>query len=248
MKNYVILFGLLFSIFIIPKDVFAAGSDLYSPYYNKVENFDLISGEGESLKNFLYDKLPEEYKKESDSCILIYNPSLGFDYHLICDISRDYIDLNYNSTNSNFSFSLKGSYYRFTSDYTLSSSVYTSYIFLSSKNSFENVFLYSDLPFKFNINAVSNLFFYDLNDSSKVYGQFNTTDLYTYKDFYLTESSDDVVVFQDNDFHSISKLILGDSIPEEFSFVYTISDYLLCLLLVGILISPIAIIIKIMRW
>ena len=41
MKNYLILFGLLFSIFIIPSDVLAAGEDLYIPYYNLVEEFDI---------------------------------------------------------------------------------------------------------------------------------------------------------------------------------------------------------------
>ena len=95
---------------------------------------------------------------------------------------------------------------------------------------------------------MDNIYFYDINDSSKIYGQFNTTDLYTYKDFYLTEPNKEVVVFQDNDIHNISKLILGDNIPEEYSFVYTISDYLLVLLFVGIVISPIAIIIKVLRW
>ena len=71
MKNYLILFGLLFSIFIIPSDVLAAGENLYIPYYNKVEDFDVVSGEGETLKNILYENSSVE-KVEGDKCVLIY--------------------------------------------------------------------------------------------------------------------------------------------------------------------------------
>ena len=249
MKNYLILFGLLFSIFIIPSDVLAAGEDLYIPYYNKVEDFDVVSGEGETLKNILYENSSVE-KVEGDKCVLIYEYNNSNPYLLLCSPSLPVILYNYELPNNRFSFSL--SYvrrYRFSKDYlnTYSSSSST-YIFASSFNSIENVILYSDVNFKFAVNGVDNIYFYDINDSTKIYGQFNATDLYTYKDFYLIEPNKDVVVFQDNDIHNISKLILGDTIPEEYSFVYTISDYLIVLIFVGIIISPIAIIIKVLRW
>ena len=113
---------------------------------------------------------------------------------------------------------------------------------------FENFVLYSDIPFKFTASGVDTFYYYDINDSSNIYGQFNTTDTYSYTDLYLTEFDKDIIIFDDNDFHTISKLVLGDNIPEEFSFVYTISDYLLCILLVIVISSPIAIIIKVLRW
>lgn len=249
MKNYLILFGLLFSIFIVPSDVLAAGEDLYIPYYNKVEDFDVVSGDGETLKNILYENSSVE-KVEGDKCVLFYKEIYSSPYHLICSPTLNYLTLVYNSTNNNFFFSITGSNtrtYRFNSEFFLTFST-SDYSLSFSNNSFENLFLYSDVNFRFNTNGIDNIFFYDINDSSKIYGQFNTSDLYTYKDFYLTESNEDVVVFQDNDIHNISKLILGDNIPEEYSFVYIISDYLLVLLFVGIIISPIAIIIKVLRW
>ena len=249
MKNYLILFGLLFSIFIIPSDVLAAGEDLYIPYYNKVEDFDVDSGEGETLKNILYENSSVE-KVEGDKCVLIYKEQYNSLYHLVCSPTLNYLLLSYNSTNNNFFLSIFGSntrYYRFNSEYLLTFST-SAYSLSFSNNSFENLFLYSDVNFKFNTNGINNIFFYDINDSSKIYGQFNISDLYSYKDFYLTEPNKDVVVFQDNDIHNISKLILGDNIPEEYSFVYTISDYLIVLIFVGIIISPIAIIIKVLRW
>lgn len=250
MKNYLILFGLLFSIFIFPSDVLAAGEDLYIPYYNKVEDFNVKAGEGETLKNILYENSSVE-KVDGDKCFLFYNEIYGSLYHLVCSPNlSDNISFAYISDHNNFMLGYLGSdirYYRFTSDYVLSFSS-SGYSFSTSFNSFENVILYSDVNFNFVVNGVDNIYFYDINDSSKIYGQFNTSDLYTYKDFYLTEPNEDVVVFQDNDIHNISKLILGDNIPEEYSFVYTISDYLLVLLFVGIIISPIAIIIKVLRW
>lgn len=250
MKNYLILFVLLFSVFIIPSDVLAAGEDLYIPYYNKVEDFDVVSGEGETLKNILYENSSVE-KVEGDKCFLFYKEEYGAVYQLVCSPNLlDTITFHYLSDRNNFTLGYLGSdirYYRFTSDYFLSFST-SGYSFTTSLNSFENIILYSDVDFNFIVNGVDNIYFYDINDSSKIYGQFNTTDLYTYKDFYLTEPNKEVVVFQDNDIHNISKLILGDTIPEEYSFVYTISDYLLVLLFVGIIISPIAIIIKVLRW
>ncbi len=250
MKNYLILFVLLFSLFIIPSDVFAAGEDFYIPYYNKVENFDVLAGEGETLKNILYESSFVE-KVEGDKCFLLYNDIYNSLYHLVCSPDLlDTITFEYVSDRNYFLLSFLGNnlrYYRFNSDYELTFDT-SSFSYSTSFNSFENVILYSDVNFNFNINGVDNIFFYDLNDSSMIYGKFNTSNIYTYKDFYLTEHDDEIVVFQDNDIHNISKMILGDNIPEEYSFVYTISDYLLVLLFVGIIISPIAIIIKVLRW
>lgn len=246
MKNYLILFGLLFSIFIIPSDVLAAGEDIYVPYNNVVSEFSFETGE--SLKNTFYND-PNVTKEDNDKCMLLYDITSSLPYQLICSSSLDTINLLYRNNYNSFFLSLSDiRLYRFSSDYVYisSSSVY-SYI---PTNVFNNIFLYSDFDFKFieNGGSFDNIYFYDLNDSSKIYGQFNTSNLYTYKDFYLTDSDDDVVVFQDNDIHNISKLILGDNIPEEYSFVYTISDYLIVLIVVGVLISPIAIIIKVLRW
>lgn len=249
MKNYLILFGLLFSIFIIPSDVFAAGENIYIPYYNKVEDFDIQSGEGENIKNILYNQSVVE-KSDNDKCVLFYEYKNSAPFVLLCSPSLSNLSYAYSSSNNNFFISVSNvKRYRFDSNYlnTYSSSNST-YIFTFSNNSFENVILYSDVSFKFNANSVDNLYFYDLNDSTKIYGQFNTTDFYTYEDFYLTEPSEEVIVFQDNDIHTLSKLILGESISEEFSFVYTISDYLIILIVVGALISPIAVIIKFLRW
>lgn len=250
MKNYLILFGLLFSIFLFPKDVFAEEQTLYIPYYNKIEDFDVINGEGETLKNILYEESVVE-KEEGDKCILIYKEQYNSYYHLICSPNLSNIRFNYYA--NIFSFGLTFSdirYYRFDENYELK---FTSsgYSFTSSSNSFENVILYSDVSILFNkSNGLNKVIFYDISDSSKVYGEFllDGTTLYDYKDFYLTEPNEEIVVFQDNDFHSISKLILGDSIPEEYFFVYTISDYLLIMLLVIIIISPLSSIIKVMRW
>ena len=250
MKNYLILFGLLFSIFIIPSDVFAAGEDLYIPYYNKVEDFDVKAGEGETLKNILYESSFVE-KVEGDKCFLFYNNIYNSLYHLVCSPNLvDTLNFSYVSDRNYFMLGYIGEnlrYYRFNSDYELTFNT-DSFNFSTSNNSFENVLLYSDVNFKFSVNGVDNIYFYDINDSSKIYGKFNTSNFYTYKDFYLTEPDKEVVVFQDNDIHNISKSILGDNIPAEYSFVYTISDYLLVLLFVGIIISPIAIIIKVLRW
>ena len=246
MKNYLILFSLLFSMFIIPSDVLAAGEVIYVPYNNVVSEYSFEIGE--SLKNTLYND-PNVTKEDNDKCMLIYDITNSSPYQLICSSSLDTINLLYRNNFNSFFLSLSDiRLYRFSSDYVYTSSS-TVYVYITT-NSFDNIFLYSDFDFKFieNGGSFDNIYFYDLNDSSKIYGQFNTSDLYTYKDFYLTESNEDVVVFQDNDIHNISKLILGDNIPEEYSFVYTISDYLLVLLFVGIIISPIAIIIKIMRW
>ena len=248
MKNYLILFGLLFSIFIIPSDVLAAGEDLYIPYYNLVNDYDVKNGEGESLKNLLYSKLSTEQKQDGDKCLLyLYKEQ----YYLICTSSfTDSIRFSYVSSKNTFLYIFSTPtfrIYRFDNSYNFLDETSDTSL-LMSDNSFENVILYSDLLFSFYANGIKNIYFYDINDFSKIYGQFNTIDNYSYNDLYLTEFCEDIVVFQDNDFHSISKLILGDNIPEEFSFVYTISDYLLCLILVGIIISPVAIIIKVMRW
>lgn len=185
MKKTLILFGLLFSIFIFPSDVFAAGEDFYIPYYNKIEDFDVEAGEGETLKNILYENSSVE-KVDGDKCFLIYNEQYGAVYHLVCSPKlSDTIRLSYVLDRNSFMLGYLGSdirYYRFTSDYVLSFTS-SSYSFVSSNNSFENVILYSDVNFIFSVNGVDNIYFYDINDSSKIYGQFNTTDLYTYKDF-----------------------------------------------------------------
>lgn len=250
MKNYLILFILLFGIFVIPNNVFAEEKALHIPYYNKLEDFDLNSGEGETLKNILYENSSVE-KEEGDKCILIYKEEYNCLYHLICSPNLDNVKISYYTASNSFGFFFNDiKYYRFNENYELKFDT-SGYNFNSSSNSFENVFMYSDIPIKFTTtNGFEKVLFYDLNNSSKVYGEFllDNTTLYNYKDFYLTEPNEDIVIFQDNDFHSISKLILGDNIPEEYSFVYTISDYLLVILLVIIVISPIAIIIKVMRW
>ena len=248
MKNYLILFGLLFSIFIIPSDVLAAGEDLYIPYYNLVEEFDIKNNDGENIKNILYND-SNVSKEDGDKCILFYQPNSSYRYRLSC-ISRPILSINfsYDSNNNSFAYIFSDIFKNYSFDENKSFISEKAYVISTSKNSFENYILYSDIPISFYASGVNNIYFYDINDSSKIYGQFNTVDNYSYKDLYLTEFSDDIVVFQDNDFHSISKLILTDNIPEEFSFVYTISDYLLCLILVGIIISPVAIIIKVMRW
>lgn len=247
MKNYLILFGLLFSVFIIPSDVLAAGEDLYIPYYNKVEDFDVESGEGETLKNILYESSFVE-KVEGDRCLLLFDNDK---YYLICTTySMSSIVYFYGSRDNMFMCIFNSPLFRiyqFDESYIFLKD-YNSFTLTTSHNSFENKVLYSDINFSFNANGINNIYFYDINDSSKIYGQFNISDLYTYKDFYLTEFKEDIVVFQDNDIHNISKLILGDNIPEEYSFVYTISDYLIVLIFVGIIISPIAIIIKVLRW
>ena len=249
MKNYIIIFGLLFSIFLIPSDVFAAGEDLYIPYYNIVEDFDIKNGEGLDIKNKLYSDSNVE-QREEDKCILIYQPNSSNRYILSCHLSVTTINFGYNSSKSNFLYIFTASswnIYYFDENYNFVKSN-ADFIYRTSKNSFENFVLYSDIPFEFTANGIDNFYFYHINDSSNIYGQFNTIDSYSYIELYLTDFSDDIVVFDDNDFHTISKLVLGDNISEEFSFVYTISDYLLCLIFVCIIISPIAIIIKVLRW
>ena len=249
MKKILILFGIIFSVFLFPKDVFAAGEDLYIPYYNKVEDFDILSGEGEQIKNILYNQSVVQ-KDNNDKCVLIYDYNNNAPYLLLCSPNISNLYYSYSSDNNTFFLSINDvKRYRFNLDYVNTySSLSSTYNLILSSNSFENVILYSDVSFRFNINGVNTVYMYDINYSSKIFGTFKESELYSYKDFYLSDSKDDVVVFQDNDFHSISKLILGESIPDEYSFVYTISDYLLILILVGIIISPIAIIIKIMRW
>ena len=249
MKNYIIIFGLLFSIFLIPSDVFAAGEDLYIPYYNIVEDFDIKNGEGLDIKNTLYSDSNVE-QREGDKCILFYQPNSSNRYVLSCILSDTRINFGYNSSNSNFLYIFSSSgfnIYYFDENYNFVKSN-ADFIYRTSKNSFENFVLYSDIPVKFTANGVDTFYFYDINNSSNIYGQFNTTDTYSYTDLYLTEFDKDIIIFDDNDFHTISKLVLGDNIPEEFSFVYTISDYLLCILLVIVISSPIAIIIKVLRW
>lgn len=261
MKNYLILFGLLFSIFIVPSDVLAAGEDLYIPYYNKVEDFDILNDEGKTLKDNLYSKVPIEEKKDNEKCFLAITKNSTYVYDLVCSNSDivSSIDFFYNSFYNRFSFELENDLfttYSFSSDfsYIKKFSFFPPGHFSSSNPGFENLILYSDFSFKFiNINSTySNIVFYDISDSSHIYGSFDVNSVYNYKDFYLTDyngsSDEEVVVFQDNDIHNISKLILGDTIPEEYSFVYTISDYLIVLIVVGVLISPIAIIIKVLRW
>ena len=51
-----------------------------------------------------------------------------------------------------------------------------------------------------------------------------------------------------NSIHKISTIILGEDIPEEFSFVYLITDYLLLLSFVIVVISPFVLIVRILRW
>lgn len=51
-----------------------------------------------------------------------------------------------------------------------------------------------------------------------------------------------------NSIHKISTIILGEDIPEEFSFVYLITDYLLLLAFVIVVISPFVLIVRILRW
>ena len=92
MKNYLILFGLLFSIFIIPSDVLAAGEDLYVPYYNLVEEFDIKNNDGENIKNILYND-SNVSKEDGDKCILFYQPNSSYRYRLSC-ISRPILSNN----------------------------------------------------------------------------------------------------------------------------------------------------------
>ena len=248
MRKFFGLFVILFSIFFIPNNVFAADNALYIPYYNRVSDFSLE--QGIQLKQKLYEH-SDVVKDDGDKCIVLYKEQYNSVYHLICSPNlSDVILLYYSNTNS-FGFYFSNiKYYRFNEKYEITFNS-TGYSFSSSSNSFENLFLYSDVSFKFSkINGIDKVLFYDINDSTNIYGEFisDNSTLYSYSDFYLTEPNEDIVIFEDNDFHSISKLILGDNIPAEFSFVYMISDYLLLLLLVIIIISPIAIIIKIMRW
>lgn len=248
MKSYFLVICLLFSIFLIPKDVFAEEQSLYIPYYNNVSDYSFE--DGENLKNILYNNEAVD-KDDNDKCILILNDYYSGLFHLICSPNLNNILFSYNATDNYFYFSLNSvKYYRFSEDYELLFST-SSYIHTMTSNSFENVFLYSDVSFYFiKPNLYDNLKFYNISDSNVIYNTFlfGSSNLYSYKDFYFGNISVEDPTYENNNFHSISKLILGESIPEEFSFLYTISDYLLCLLLVGIVISPIAIIIKIMRW
>lgn len=51
-----------------------------------------------------------------------------------------------------------------------------------------------------------------------------------------------------NSIHKISTIILGEDIPEKFSFIYLITDYLLLLAFVIVVISPFVLIVRILRW
>ena len=249
MKKYIVLFSIFLGVFIVPSNVFAEEQTLYVPYYNKIEDFDVESGEGETLKNILYEN-SSVVKEDGDKCILFYY-NYGFgQYQLSCSPDLSKIFINYESSKNRFTFTIGYRTYTFNTDYLLKNS-YSSFFVATTLNSFENLILYSDVPIVFSKNNIyQNVSFYDINDSSKIYGNFllDGTTSYDYKDFYLTEPKEEIVIFDDNDFHSISKLILGDNIPEEYSFIYTISDYLLVILLVIIVLSPIAIIVKVMRW
>lgn len=258
MKNYLVFLGFIFSIFIIPSDVFA--SSLYLPYTNEIEDFDVLNGEGEILKNSLYAKIPSEDKNDNGKCFLGKTKDSIYIYDLVCS-NTDIV--------SNISFRFNGYYsslvfssdeYLFTTysfdsefNYLSSFSRFVSSHFPFSNPGYYNYILYSDFLISFsNINpSYSSIVFYDVSNPDYIYGELDSDSFYSYKDFYLTDykgSSSNIPVFQDNDLHSLSKIILGDNIPEEYSFVYTISDYLFVLIIVGIIISPIAIIIKILRW
>ncbi len=64
----------------------------------------------------------------------------------------------------------------------------------------------------------------------------------------LSEFSNPVIKYEINDIHEISKMILGEDIPEEFSFVYLVFDFLLVLSFVVVIVSPFVIISRILRW
>lgn len=259
MKNYLILFGLLFSIFIIPSDVLAADNSIYFTYYNSLENFDVLNDGGEVIKNKLYSMLPTDEKESNDKCFVNFFDDKLYTFVLGCSssFSDSYINIHYNGFYDNLNYFFSSitdvRYYSFSSDYSYLEKI-NSFSITNSTKGLVNTLLYSDFNIKFSkINAAySNVVLYDSLDSDIIYGTFDVDGIYSYKDFYLTDyngsSDEEVVVFQDNDIHNISKLILGNNIPEEYSFVYTISDYLIVLIFVGIIISPISIIIKVLRW
>lgn len=57
----------------------------------------------------------------------------------------------------------------------------------------------------------------------------------------------DKPVFESSSIHEITLKILGNDIPEEFSFVYLISDYLIALMIVVCLCCPFIFIVKLMK-
>lgn len=64
---------------------------------------------------------------------------------------------------------------------------------------------------------------------------------------YSSSDSDSNTTFEQNSIHEISKKLLGEDIPEEFSFVYLISDYLIALMIVVCLCCPFIFIVKLMK-
>lgn len=258
MKNkFLILSLLLFSVFLIPGNVFADSIKV------QFEDYSLNFTEEERQKaidTILSDTILNNYSKDNYYYTILYTAS----YKDITINSVDdelqkrstYILLISPKTWSNgrsllinsskrFDISASNAYY-FDSDFiNLGEHTGSIYHYLDISKSADNYSISFPLLYT-SSNIIYNGSGYDFdyyNGDTLIFSLLKRENyLEKYKKYTPPPK------YTINSIHKISTIILGEDIPEEFSFVYLITDYLLLLAFVIVVISPFVLIVRILRW
>lgn len=109
--------------------------------------------------------------------------------------------------------------------------------------------IYNPVIYSYNIDLFSReiLHDYDIYQGDQLLTTiYSNNENFNYFDLRSTYETE--VTFKINPIHEISLSILGDDIPDQFSFIYLIFDYLLLFGFVVVILSPFVIIVRLLRW
>lgn len=256
MKKSLLFFGLfLFSIFLVPSGVFADSVKLQYSDYSL--NFSEEERQ-KAIDSILSDSNLNNFSKDSYFFTILYTAS--------------YSDVTINSTDDELQkrskYILLVSPKSWNNGRPLVINAYNRFdIYASNAYYFDNDFINlgehsgsiyhflniatGDYSISFPLLYTSSDLIY--NNSGKNFDYYYGDELLfslLYKENFLEKCKkyEPPKSFEINSIHKISLLLLGDGIPNEFSFIYLIFDYLLVISFVIVLISPFVIVVRILRW
>lgn len=249
-KIKILLIAIIFSIFIIPSSVFADSVYIFQ-YFNPINDINEIEKET-IINTILNNEKVLKLTTYPDRVIIdlnnttssFSNPNLANARYLVASSqSNPYFGIY----NSKIRIYFGGAFvYYFDENLNLlnDSAHYTALgLYMGNEEKFYNSILYSsykEILFK---NKSTTIEFYV---GSELYTILNHEDNF----LNIFNLSIPEITFEINPIHEISISILGNDIPDEYNFLYLISDYLIIVSFVIVVCSPLIIIVKLlkMRW
>lgn len=255
MRKYLVVIIAIFCILFIPNNVFAATkvqfNDLTS--YYSVDEINNITSRIENDTNFILEE--GSYKTH----MIALSQGFSFWNNTEADLMKDtsYYTVIFYNHNANTPYFINWDTINFNS--TGKCIFYdNNFNYLGSiEGNFRFVLNGGDYILNFPILKTSDNFIkpYTLGVDFYVADRllFSTVGSNSFYDNYIREYNEvekppSVPTFEIDSIHNISVKIVGDDVPNEYSFVYLVVDFLLLLSFVVVILSPFVIIIRLMRW